>query len=467
MNEEKDWLFDEEMLESVRRFEEMQKKNLHYFFDVHELEDIINYYFEINNNKQASFAAEYAFRLYPESTAIQLKFAHHLIYRGKHDESIKLLDFIESTEGANYEISVLKGTAFNLLGRTEEAKNQFDRAVALSEGYKDEVLYNIGMSFVDKGHYLTAIDYFKEAHSICSDNTNILYDLAFACEKAGLYEDSILYYNKYLDEDPYTENVWFNLAIVLNSVGKLDEALEAYDFAIAINPDFASAYFNKASLLFNNDKFQEALDVYKEYNIIDPQNAQILCYMGECYLRLNNNQEALKMLKKSVQIDAEISETWYNLAQTYSNLEQLEEAILNIRKALELEEENTEYLFTLAGLLYKQKEGFKSLETFKLVTELDPEDEEAWICYSELLLENNQLAEAIRSLSEGLFHNPESAIMNYRISAYYFIDNKSSLAYKFLEKGLKLNVNERQYFFDFIRDAEKDPQIKRILGEYL
>ncbi|NJK95449.1 MAG: hypothetical protein HC905_11550 [Bacteroidales bacterium] len=85
MNEEKDWLFDEdELMESIRRFEEMQKKNLQYFFDVHELEEIINYYFDLNDYPQGAQAAEYAFKLHPESTAIQLKFAQHLVYSGKY-----------------------------------------------------------------------------------------------------------------------------------------------------------------------------------------------------------------------------------------------------------------------------------------------------------------------------------------------------------------------------------------------
>src|SRR6266568_251994 len=104
MGEERDWLFDDDdVMEAIRRYEDMMKHNQKYFFDVHEFEEIINYYIDINNFPKAISAAEYGYRLHPSSTAIQLKIAHLLIDRGKPSESINLLNRIEKLEQSNYE----------------------------------------------------------------------------------------------------------------------------------------------------------------------------------------------------------------------------------------------------------------------------------------------------------------------------------------------------------------------------
>lgn len=467
MNEEKDWLFEEdELLESIRRFEEMQKKNAHYFFDVHELENIINYYFDLNNYTQASLAAEYALNLYPESTSIQLKFAHHLIYSGKIEDSLPLLDYIEKIESSNYEVYVLKGTALNLMDKTTEARLYFDKAVKLSADNKDEVLYNIGISFEDRGQFEIALTYFKEAYKQNSENISVLYDLAYSSERAGLLEDSILYYNKYLDEDPFSENVWYNLAIVYTLLGKVEVALQAYDYAIALNEGFSSSYYNKGNLLFNEERYEESLNVYLEFLELEPQNVEIYNYIGECYIKLNNNDDAILYLRKGLEINPLSPDLRHNLANAYSNKGNLDMALENVQLALKNDRTNTQYLFTLATILYKKENYIQAINTIRLITELDPSDEDAWMFYSEILVENKQLDDAIKALIKALGYINESSVINYRIGSYYMLKGNEKLSCKYFEKGLRLNFHERQFFFDFVPEATYNPKIIELLNHY-
>lgn len=467
MNEEKDWIFEEdELLESIRRFEEMQKKNTKYFFDVHQLEDIINYYFDLSNYTQASFAAEYAFKLYPESTPIQLKFAHHLIFSGKTHESLPLLNYIEKVEGASYELYILKGTALNLLDKVAEARACFDKAIELSDENKDEVLYNIGIAFEDRGQYEIALEYFKEAYSLNKDNINVLYDLAYSSERLGLLEESILYYNKYLDEDPFSENVWYNLAIVYTLLEKTDLALSSYNYAIALNESFGSAYFNKGNLLFNEERFEESLEVYQEFLKLEPENSEVYNYIGECYLKLNKSKDAIIYIQKALELNPSISDSWHNLSNAFINIDKLNDALISINKALSADSKNTHYLYTLATIQYKQKNNPKALETIKTITELDPSDEDAWMFYSEILAEDFQLDEAIKALIKALGHIEESSVINYRIGSYYMLKGNEKMSYKYFEKGLKLNYHERQFFFDFVPEATDNPKIIELLNHY-
>ncbi len=467
MNEEKDWLFEEnELLESIRRFEEMQKKNVQYFFDAHELEEIINYYFDLNNYPQASLAAEFALNIYPESTSIQLKFAHHLIYSGKIEESLPLLEYIEKVEGSNYEIYILKGTALNLLDKTQEARHNFDKAIRLSADNKDEVLYNIGISFEDRGQFEIALEYFKEAYKLNPENISVLYDLAYSSERAGLLNDSAIYYNRYLDEDPFSENVWYNLGIVYTLLGKTEEALQAYDYAIALNETFSSSYYNKGNLLFNEERYEDSLKVYMDFLTLEPQNYEIYNYIGECYIKLNQNDLAITYINKSIDIKPEAGESWFNLANAYTNNNQLDRAIKCIDKALHIDKNNTQYLYTLATILYKQKDILKAIKTIKAIIELDPADEDAWMFYSEILVENKQIDDAIKALSKALGYIQGSSVINYRIGSYYMLKGNEKLSFKYFENGLRLNYHERQSFFDFVPEATFNPKIIELLNHY-
>lgn len=467
MNEEKDWIFEEnELLESIRRFEEMQKKNVQYFFDVHELEDIINYYFDLNNYPQASLAAEFALNLYPESTSIQLKFAHHLIFSGKIEDSLPLLDYIEKVEVSNYEIYVLKGTALNLLDKPQEARRYFDKAVKLSIDNKDEVLYNIGISFEDRGHFEIALEYFKEAYRLNPENISILYDLAYSSERTGLLNDSVMYYNRYLDEDPFSENVWYNLAIVYTLLGKIDEALSAYDYSIALNQNFSSSYYNKGNLLFNEERYEESLEVYLEFLALEPKNIEIYNYIGECYIKLDKNDEAISYIKKAIEIEPESADSWFNLANAFTNKNDNTEAFKCIQHALKNDSTNTQYLYTLATIFHKLKDYSSAIKTIKAIIEIDPEDEDAWMFYSEILFETKQLDGAIKALTKALGYIQESSAINYRIGSYYMLKGNENLSCLYFEKGLSLNYQERQFFFDFVPEASFNPKIIELLNHY-
>ncbi len=467
MNEEKDWLFEEdELLESIRRFEEMQKRNVQYFFDVHELEDIINYYFDLSDYAQASHAAEYALTIYPESTAIQLKFAHHLIYSGKVEDSLPLLNYIEKVESTNYEIFVLKGTALILMDKPVEARTYFDKAVTLSAENKDEVLYNIGISFEDRGQFEVALEYFKEAYNLNKENISVLYDLAYSSERAGLLEDSIIYYNKYLDEDPFSENVWYNLAIVYTILGKTEKAIESYDYSIALNQSFSSSYINKGNLLFNEERYQDSLEVYLEFLEMDPQNTEIYNYIGECYIKMNKNDLAISYIQKALDINSTLPDTWFNLANAHSNKQDYTEALNSVQQALSYDNSNTQYLYTHATILYKQKEFYQALDIIRTITEIDPSDEDAWMFYSEILAETSQIDDAIKALVKALGYIQESSVINYRIGSYYMLKGNEKLSCKYFEKGLSLNYHERQFFFDFVPDATDNPKIIKLLNHY-
>jgi len=465
MDEEKDWLYEnDEALDSIRRFEDMLSKKEQYFFDVYEFEEIINFYIDTSNFNKAVSAAEYGYRLYPDSTVIQLKIAHLLIDRGKAEESIGILDKIEKIEQSNYELYILKGSAYNLLGKTNEAMQHFDKAVSLSHrDDRDAVLYNIGLSFENQNNYRTAISYFLDAHKLDPTNAAILYDLAYCYEQTEQYERSIYYYDKSLDEDPYVEHAWFNLGAVYCKVENYEKAIEAYDFAIAINESYSSAYFYKANLLSNLERYNEALPEYLEFLKLEENHVMAHCYVGECYEKLGRYKESLFFFQKALAIDPKSSDAWFGAGVVQMHLESYDESLNNINKALELNEDNTEYLYAL-GLVYMRKNDQENgIRVFKQVIELDPSDFDAWLNYSEIVLRSGKIEKATEILNKAYDYNVDNANINFRLASYYFLQDKMTQGYIYLEKALTLDGDCIEELYDFYPAAALDDQINAII----
>ena len=113
--------FDDEMLSSVSRYEEMLKNHTRHFFDVHEFEDIIDYYLDSENFTEAATAANYAARIYPRALSIQLRMAEILIDKGQPVKALSILNKIELRKCVNA-LPLIGGNARATVQRDNEVK---------------------------------------------------------------------------------------------------------------------------------------------------------------------------------------------------------------------------------------------------------------------------------------------------------------------------------------------------------
>jgi len=441
MGEERDQLYNEqEYFDLIRRYEEMVMKKIRYFFDVHEFENIIDYYIECNKYQEAITASAFSIEQHPTALSLQLKKAQILIERGQPVESLKLLNDVSRVENQNYEVFLLKGNAYCILGKIKEAIKQFDTALNLCLESTEEVLFEIALSFEHIQEYRAAIQYLKRAHEDYPENTSIIYDLAYCHERTDEWHASILYYKKYLDIEPFSEHVWFNLGNVLTRLGKYDDAINAYDFALSISPDYGSAFFNKANALINAEKYTEAIEVYKEYLATDEEAVEVYCYIGECYEKLLDTRNARYYHNKALEYDDGYAEAWFGLGMTAFIEKDLDKSIVFFEKATRLEDEAPEYWFMLASAQYKKGYTQSASDSYRKTVFLDPEDVEAWLNYSNMWFELHQLDKAIRILNESYELHWKNSTVNFRLAGYHLLNGQKDLAINFLEKAFKGNA---------------------------
>ena len=152
MNEDaRDNFEEDDFQEAVARFKKMIKSNTSIYFDVFEVEGIVDHFLEDGRIKLAKKAVKAGLRLHPSSISIKIRQAQVLMHEGKLEECLELLSMAEKIETNNADLFLTKGGALNLLGDVGKAVEAFETALTLPIDEPDETLYNIGISFGQAG----------------------------------------------------------------------------------------------------------------------------------------------------------------------------------------------------------------------------------------------------------------------------------------------------------------------------
>ncbi|MBT3242515.1 MAG: tetratricopeptide repeat protein [Bacteroidetes bacterium] len=369
-------LWNDEMTDSVDRYEKMILNQDEWYFDVHELENIIDYYFNQKKFQSARDALKLALRLHPDSPALKLKESQLHIERGEAKKALAIIELLEPIDSFNDQLYIIKGSAFLLLDNISKAQESYQKALDASED-PDEWVLNIVYAFVKLGEFETAITFLKQALAKDPNSEDLLWELAVCYEQAGQEEKAIESYKTCIENDPFSDASWFNLGVLYNQAEQFEASVEAFDYVLAISPDFQAALFNKGNALANNNLHEEAIKVYAEYLIDNDNHAQTHFYIGESYEKLNKATLALQYFRKARSIDPNYSEPWFGMASIMHTQGNDYEAMYYIRKAISLKKGNPDYLF-LAGEVYISLEFYEDAhEVFKQVLKLDPDDSEA------------------------------------------------------------------------------------------
>lgn len=455
--------------EVVKRFESMKKKNESYFFDVHEFENIIDYYLDTNDTTIAYEATVLASRQHPHSLSIQIRKAQVLLDRGRPIESLKLLKKIEGVEPLNYDIQLAKGTALGMLGDIGAALKCFDRGLEMGgdQDQQETVLYSITNILQNLNFYKQAIPYLHQLIKLEADFPSHMYDLAFAYEKTGELDKAVRYYKTYIEEEPYSDSAWYNLGILQAQLDRAEEAIEAYDFALAINEHNTFALFNKGNLLCDQGHYEEALKTYFHYLEEDPESVETLTYIGECYERLKKLDLAKKYYQDALELAPDFADPWFGLAMVAFHEEKYHQSEIFMRKALKMDEENGDIWFYLGEVYSRQNRKKDALRCYKTSLKYDPFNDDAWFHIGQLLVEEELQQKAIPYLKTALKLTGSVPGIHYLLSLCYLYKRDASLAFSHLEQALHADVDLFTLFGSLFKEELLSRKMEKLINRHI
>ena len=460
MDENKNYYQEDSGLQEViSRYERMLKVNTSSYFDVHEFERIVDHYLDTEEYPSAVEAVNNGISQHPSSTGLLLKKAQVLAESGKPGDGLNYIYKIERIEQANPDLFILKGSILTQLGKINKAENAFKSALNMTFENKDEVLLDIALIYESVKQYHQALKYLKEAQQIKPEQPNILYELAYCHERLTNYSPARDYYKKYLDIKPFSTDGWYNLGMLYYKIEDYKNAIDCFDFTIALNDRNVSAHLNKAGALVNLEKYAEAIESYRACLEVDDQNPMIYTYIGECYEKTDDYEMAIKQYKQAIELDARYHEAWYGIGVSYLYMKKLSDSLYYLNKAIMLDKENPDYWFTLGNVHTSMGAPGDAVKAYSQVEKLDPYDFEAWINHAELEFKRSGPVKAIEILKESYTYNFDIPVINYHLSAYYYLSGEEDLCLTLFDKALRQNHDERHTAFKICRKMKDNQKI--------
>lgn len=341
--------FDEEERQLVLDFENTVLRGGHRFFDVDELEVIMDYYFEVNDVAPLERAVEYAEQLYPDSTTVRLRRAHLLIAQEQFEPALKIIKELRRTEPHNTDVAYSLGVAYGAIGEHEKAIEFFMEAAA--DGWMlGRVYANIAEEYYHMHDFVEAIRYYQLALDTDSYDSATLYNYIDTAIQANSVEDAVAYLKSFVEEHPYSGEGWHCLGNVYREVGLFEKAIDAYEYAIAIDKNNFGAYADLSATLEYTGRPTEAVTALLRARDYVDNRSVLYRLVATIYMRAENIDLALSYYRKSVEENPDDADALAALALAYATTDDTSAAMSCLRKALRLAPERAEVLFSAAQI---------------------------------------------------------------------------------------------------------------------
>ena len=310
-----------EVKEAVERFEKMEHNKQEYFFDVHSIESIFDFYLDQFELEKAERIIRLGLRQHPGASSLKIKEAIIYIEKGELSKATAILELLMHIEKSNPEVYLNLGYIYFREGNNKKAIRTLRDGLQYASDEND-ILLDTVLYLNQFNEYDATIDILSVRYPQIRDDENLLFEFAYALDKIGENQKAYSIYQEVLDLNPYSENAWYNTGISLVKTENLKEAEEAFDMCLAINPDHSQAYFNKGNSLAQQNRYQEALDSYLDCLSYDTEQTKCLQYIADCWNKLGNTTRAIQFFEMAVRSDFVDFDLWESYARFF--LEQQE-----------------------------------------------------------------------------------------------------------------------------------------------
>ena len=233
--------------------------------------------------------------------------------------------------------------------------------------------------------------------------------------------------------------------------GSLEEANHAVRLYLDAHPDSAAGHFLLGLILFKQAKPKESLSEYTEGAKHRDPGAPDLKIVALNYVLLGDYASADHWLTRSLQYNPKDSQAWYYLGRTKYNENRFEEALSAFQQCLKLDPRNAKAEDNLGLSHQALGHSDEALAAFRSAiawqSQLLKKNSGPFLNLGILLLEQNQVEEAMAYLSEAVEISPEESRAHEQLGKAYARQNELLKAQGELEKAVLLSPDNAALHF--------------------
>ena len=205
--------------------------------------------------------------------------------------AIYLLEEIVASGRAFADVHHLIGVSLSLLGRSDEALAQFERALELNPRYLEALIHQ-GLVLAELGRREEAEESFRQAAEsvappaaglpapVAARLANQHAELADAYAEAGALARAVEQYEHALELGPGFHDLRYRMARVMLEAGRALEAREALEEVVNARPNFVDAEAALGLAHFLSGDAMGARDIWQACLARRPENARVEAYLA-------------------------------------------------------------------------------------------------------------------------------------------------------------------------------------------
>lgn len=309
-----------------------------------------------------------------------------------------------------HQINQLLARAIQTFQAGDLDKAEFSLIQVLNSQPKNfDALHILGVIKGIKKQYLEALELFKKALRIDSNNSFLNFNIAKAFSEIGEYEKALKFHLNTTKLDPQFPDGWFNYGMCLSNLHKPQESVDSFNKALALNPEYVEAWFNRGNSLLKLKQHETAIASYDKAISIKPDFAEAWYNRGNALSELTQFETALASYDQAINITPNYAEAWYNRGNALLELTQFESALASYDQALNITPDYAEAWYNRGNALLELKQYELALASYDKSISIKPEYVEAWSNRGNALLELKKYEPALASSDKAISIKPDFA----------------------------------------------------------
>lgn len=457
--------FRNERFRIVQRFEAMLSEGSVLYFELSDMEDVIDFYLRIADTDKAWRALNFALLQHSNNSELELRRAIIYCFKGQLERSLKIINKLECKIPTNTNMLTTKAYLLREFGKHAQALHYLKRALKTAE-HSAELHFQVSCAYKTLSNYSKALAQLKIGLKKMPDSHLLMLRIGYLYSEMKAYDAAINYFKRFLDDYPYNSLAWHNLGSIYTQIGKYEKAVWACELSIAIDDENYLAMEVNGKALIQLEEFDKAEEQFNELLELEPDNLAGLIGIAECYEGREEIEEAFDKYAYTANTYAYCADAWYGMAVVREKQGRLFECMPYIENAIAADSNKAEYWAFLADLEEYLGQYDQALEAIEHACKIDPEDESLHASKALIIFKYFDRKQGTETLMESLKILPESAELHYHQSAFLLSLGQVSEALHFLQNGLELNYNKHLLLFEQYPEAIYIPRVMDLIQIY-
>ncbi|TXC77084.1 tetratricopeptide repeat protein [Luteibaculum oceani] len=443
----------DELQSILNRFEDMLRNREEVFFDVEEIELMVDHFIENQNNNRAKKAIAIGCSQHPASIELKIKEAEVLLSSGKSTKALDSLLKLANIERFNPDLLLLIGGIYSRQKNHTEAINFFKRAMkCCDKADKLDILFDIGLEYEYSGKFETALEIFKEILLKSPGNDAVGYELLFCFAELEKNKEAISFFREFVDENPYSFLGWYNLGICYSKEQEFNNAARAFDFCILIEPQVSLPYYQKAFMFLELNEYDKALETYLDCLENDEGSSVLHTYIGECQEKLEQYEDAMVSYTKAIEIDDNNPDAWLGIGVVQDLMGHTVNALPYLKKATEINS-GSDYNLVYCEALCKLEMYDEAEVVYKEMEKHEEKNTAFWLDYSNLISLKYGIEAALVLLDDIYGKFPNVSFL-YRKAAFLYKFGMFKEAELILEAAVEEDSSRVDEFLEYYPEGK-------------